>query len=203
MKKKIVFLVFSFLIISFSASAQFKLGVVVGAPFKLNGLSINDISIENSRPFNLGLMAETVFPPLCIGFEVSALYELERITGKNIVEAVNIGYVIIPVNFKWKSGFKFIKLYTKVGPCFALKLHESGYIELKPEGISFRNFKPKPFNFGFNIGFGFEIMEKVQLGANYFYQFKDPFIEAAGLKLDKGYNMSKNGGFVLSLSYFL
>ena len=202
MKKKIVFLVFSLLVISFSANAQFKFGITAGAPFKLNSVNINDVDIESSRPFNFGIVTEVMFPPLCMGFEVSALYELEKISGENIVDAVNVGYIIIPVNFKWKLGFKPLKVFAKAGPSFSIKIHDSGNIELKPDGISFSKFKPKPFNFGLNVGLGIEIMCKAQLGVSYFYNFTDPFIQAVGIESNNDFNIPNNGGFIVSLSYF-
>lgn len=202
MKKKIVFLAFSLLVISFSASAQFKFGITVGTPFKLNSLDINSVAIEHSRPFNLGIVAETMVPLTCMGLEVSALYELEKISGENIVEAVNIGYIIIPINFKWKLGPKYLKFFAKAGPSLSIKIHDSGNIELTREGNPFKNFKPQPFNIGLNIGVGLEIMCEIQIGASYFYNFSDPFIQAVGFGASNDYNIPNNGGFVVSLSYF-
>lgn len=202
MNKKIIYIVFSLLVISFSANAQFKIGATVGVPFKLNTININDVDIENSRPFNLGIVAETMFPPFGIGFEVSALYELEKISGENIAKAVHIGYIILPLNFKWKVGMKHLKVFAKAGPTLSISIHDSGNIEMERNGISFRNFKPKPLNFGFNVGVGLEIMCKIQIGASYFYNFSDPFIEAVGFGASNDYNIPNNSGFVGSLSYF-
>ncbi|MFA7082543.1 MAG: outer membrane beta-barrel protein [Bacteroidales bacterium] len=202
MKKKIVFLAFSLLVISFSANAQFKIGATLGVPFKLNSLNVNDVEIESSRPFNLGIVTEMIFPPFGIGFEVSALYELEMISGDNIVKAVNVGYIIIPANFKWKFGFSQFKVFAKAGPSFSIKVHDSGNIDITQSGVSFQNFKPKPFNFGLNVGAGFEIMSKVQVGAAYFYNFTDPFVEAVGFETNNDNSIPNNGGFVVSLSYF-
>ena len=202
MKKKIVFLAFSLMVISFSASAQFKFGITVGTPFKLNSLDINSVAIEHSRPFNLGIVAETMVPLTGMGLEVSALYELEKISGENIVKAVNVGYIIIPANFKWKFGFSQFKVFAKAGPSFSIKVHDSGNIDITQSGVSFQHFKPKPFNFGLNVGAGFEIMSKVQVGAAYFYNFTDPFVEAVGFETSNDNSIPNNGGFVVSLSYF-
>ncbi|MFA6933156.1 MAG: outer membrane beta-barrel protein [Bacteroidales bacterium] len=202
MKKKIFFLVFALLVFCFSVNAQFNIGLTAGVPFKLNNLNVNEVEVENSRPFNIGLITEAIFFPLGVGFEISALYELEKISGENIVEAVNVGYVIIPVNFKWKVGFRPLKFFVKAGPSFALLLHDSGNIGITKNGVSFKNFKPKPFNFGVNAGVGFEIMSKFQLGISYFYNFCNPFVEESTSGRNSEYDMNNNGGFVASLSYF-
>lgn len=202
MKKKIIFIAISLLVVSFSANAQFKFGITVGIPFKLNSLDINGVVIEHSRPFNLGIITETMVPPTGMGLEVSALYELENISGESITEAVNVGYIIIPINFKWKVGLKHLKFFAKAGPTLSIKIHDSGNIEIERNGISFRNFKPQPFNIGLNVGVGLEVICKIQLGASYFYNFSDPFIQAIGFGASNDYNIPNNGGFVVSLSYF-
>lgn len=202
MKKKIFFLVFALLVFCFSVNAQFNIGLTAGVPFKLNSLNVNEVEVENSRPFNIGLITEAIFFPFGIGFEVSALYELEKISGENIVEAANVGYVIIPANFKWKIGIRPLKFFAKAGPSFAILLHDSGNIGITKNGVSFKNFKPKPFNFGVNAGIGFEIFSKFQLGVSYFYNFCDPFVEESSSSSNSEYDMSNPGGFVVSLSYF-
>lgn len=202
MKKKIFFLVLCLMGISFCASAQIKFGVTAGAPFKLSSLNINDAEIENSRPFNLGVVCETIFPPFGLGFEVSALYEMENITGKNIVDAVNVGYLIIPANFKWKVGIKPLKFFLKAGPSFSIKLHDSGNIVISENGVSLKNYEPKPFNWGLNVGAGFEVLSRIQAGVSYFYNFSKPFKEIVGIEDNQDNNMTNQGGFVVSLAYF-
>lgn len=205
MKKKFLFLFFSLTLIGFCASAQIKFGVTAGAPFKLNSFDINDAKIENSRPFNLGFVNETIFPVLGMGFEVSALYEMERITGDNIASAVNVGYLIVPINFKWKVGFKPLKFFVKAGPSLQIMLHNSGNINLLNGAAEIKKYEPEVFNWGLNAGVGFELLQHFQAGISYFYNFNAPFKavveEWAGVSSTSKDNMPKQGGFIVSLTY--
>jgi hypothetical protein len=199
MRNKVLFLAFCLTVISFSANAQFKFGLTVGAPFKLNSFDIKDAKIENSRPFNIGLVSEAMVPIIDLGVEVSALYEMEKISGDNIVSAVNIGYLVVPVNLKWKLGIKPIKFFVEAGPSLQLMLHNSGNVQLA--GTTVGSYKPEVFNWGLNAGAGLELISRIQLGVSYFYNFKSPFTEIANdVETDK-VKMDKQGGFVVSLTY--
>ena len=205
MKKKILFLFFSLTLISFCASAQIKFGITAGAPFKLSSFNINDAKIENTRPFNVGLVNETMFPVLNMGFEVSALYEMERITGDNIAKAVNIGYLIVPIDFKWKIGFKPLKFFAKAGPSLQIMLHNSGNINLLNGAAEIKKYEPEVFNWGLNVGAGFELLQHFQAGVSYFYNVNTPFKavveEWAGVSSTNKDVMPKQGGFIVSLTY--
>lgn len=199
MRKKVLFLVFSLTVISFSANAQFKFGLTVGAPFKLNSFDIKDAKIENSRPFNIGFVSEAMVPVVDLGVEVSALYEMEKISGDNIVSAVNIGYLVVPINLKWKVGIKPIKFFVEAGPSLQIMLHNSGNLQLL--GATVGSYKPEVFNWGLNAGVGLELISRIQLGVSYFYNFKSPFNEVVNeVETDK-VKIDKQGGFVVSLTY--
>lgn len=199
MKKKILFFCFCLTVICLSANAQFKFGVTVGVPFKLNGFDIKDVKVENSRPFNVGIVSEAMVPIIDLGVEVSALYEMEKISGDNIVSAVNIGYLVVPINLKWKFGIKPIKFFVKAGPSLEIMLHNSGNIEFF--GSSVGSYKPEVFNWGLNAGVGLELISRIQLGVSYFYNFQNSFTEVVNNIETSNAKMDKQGGFVASLTY--
>ena len=200
MRKKVLFLALCLTVISFSANAQFKFGLTVGAPFKLNSFDIKDAKIENSRPFNIGLVSEAMVPIIDLGVEVSALYEMEKISGNNIVNAVNIGYLVVPVNLKWKLGIKPIKFFVEAGPSLQIMLHNSGNVQLLGNTVG-SSYKPEVFNWGLNAGFGIELLQHFQAGISYFYNFNSPFTEIANDVETNKAKMDKQGGFVASLTY--
>lgn len=209
MLNKILFFVFCLLVIQFGSYGQMKFGLKAGVPFNIQNLEIKNAKIETTRPFNLGLTSECMFPVPKIGFEVSALYELEKITGKDLQEEVNISYLIIPVNFKYKFGFSLFRFMLFAGPSIEIMLYNSGDIVLNE--LDFHTldptkirFAPENFNWGINAGFGIECL-KMQASVAFFYNFKTPI-----KRIDDIYYQtaseddinSKQNGLVLSLAWF-
>ena len=62
MKKKLLFFIFCLMVVQLSSFAQLKFGVKAGVPFNIQNLEIQNTQIETSRPFNLGLTSEYIFP---------------------------------------------------------------------------------------------------------------------------------------------
>ncbi|MBP1645943.1 MAG: putative secreted protein [Bacteroidetes bacterium] len=209
MKKKLLFFIFCLMIVQLSSYAQLKFGVKAGVPFNIQNLEIKNAKIETSRPFNLGLTSECIFPILNIGFEVSALYELERITGSDLQKSVSVGYLIIPVNFKYKLGIKPFKVFAFAGPSLEIMLHNSGDIVLPnyslTKSTSTIKYSPENFNWGLNAGLGFEVW-KIQASIAYFYNFQTPLKEIPDDILHQTASddavKSNQNGFVVSLAWF-
>ncbi|MCK9320979.1 MAG: outer membrane beta-barrel protein [Bacteroidales bacterium] len=210
MKKKLLFFIFCLMVVQLSSFAQLKFGVKAGVPFNIQNLEIQNAQIETSRPFNLGLTSECIFPILGIGFEVSALYELEMIKGNDLQKSVNVGYLIIPVNFKYKLGIKPFKVFAFAGPSLEIMLHNSGDIVLPNYSLtkapSTIKYSHENFNWGMNAGLGFEVW-KIQASIAFFYNFKTPLkvipddIYYQTASDDDGIKSNQNG-LVVSLAWF-
>ncbi|MDR0971367.1 MAG: PorT family protein [Bacteroidales bacterium] len=202
MKKRLLFFIAFSFILTFGAMAQFKLGANLGVPFSMRNFNVQDVEIQSSRPFNLGLITEIFVPLTGMGVEISALYELERINGGEIQNAVNAGFLVLPVNFKWKIGIPKFKFFLKGGPSFSILMHNSGFLKVYTDEKNTENYKMKPFNWGLNFGLGLELFDKAQVGVSYFYNFSDNINLVSSLSNEEKINGSNPGGFIVTLTYF-
>jgi len=210
MKKKFSIFIFCVLFLQLFCFAQLKFGVKAGVPFNIQNLEINNAKIETSRPFNVGLTSECIVPVLNLGIEISALYELEKIYGQRLIEAVNVSYLILPVNMKLKFGFSPFNFFVFLGPSLEVMLYKSGDIVFNnnsnARGLpSLTRFSYETFNWGANAGFGIQFLN-VQLSIAFFYNF-DASIKEIPNDLFYQYDSnseikSKQNGLVLSLACF-
>jgi hypothetical protein len=203
MIKKVLFFVFCLTAISYFGYSQFKFGVKVGAPFKLKNLEIQNNNIRIFRPFSIGLLSETMVLPFSLGFEVSALYELERVSGDKLMNSVEVNYLVIPINLKWKTGLKNLKVFALSGAVLELNLHNSKNIELNSNTTisSLKTiYKPEDFTWGLNVGAGIEFGQTVQFGVSYFCNFGTSYKQ---IKDDLIYSNETDNTFKDSYGRFL
>lgn len=210
-----LFFIICILMMQVNSIAQIQFGVKAGVPFNMGNLEIRNAKIETSRPFNLGLTSEFISSSINLGFEISALYELERISGQSMLNSVDVNYLILPVNLKWKLGFSPVRAFVFAGPSIEILLYKTGNVIIKNETTTkgdskalplTTSYSPNNFNWGVNAGLGIEIM-MVQVGIAFFYNFDKPLKEIPNdlyYQYDTSNNTikSKQNGLVLSLTCF-
>ena len=160
MKKYFVFIVLFFLIGGISAQAQAKFGIKAGVnvsniSFKLDE-ALDTFEPDNLTGFQVGPMLEFM-SPLGLGVDVAVLYSQQGF--KVDLEKYKLNTLQVPVNLKLKIALlpKVLKVYGNTGPNISLNLSD----KLKDQ------IKTKSFGFGWNFGFGLELIQHLQVGANY------------------------------------
>lgn len=208
MIKKVLFFVFCLIAISYFGYSQFKFGVKVGAPFKVKNFETQNNNIKIYRPLSVGFLSETMVLPLSLGFEVSVLYELERVSGDKLINPVRVNYLIVPINLKWKIGTKNLKAFALSGAVLELNLHNNSDVELKNSSINpslKTTYKPEDFTWGLNFGAGIELLQKLQLGVSYFCNFGTSYKQVKNdLIYTNQYDdafKDKSGRFLIYLNY--
>lgn len=161
-----------------SASAQFRLGI--RGELGVNKLSANYkemFSTENMNGFKVGPAFEFMLPVANFGIEGAILYSNDKMKVKdfsssNLFDDITSHYLDVPVNLKYKVGLiSPIKVFIAAGPYvnFLLAGDEFTYTDIKDK------VKAKTFQAGLNVGIGTEILNKVQLGANYRLKLTDDY----------------------------
>jgi len=161
MKKSVILLIALFAISVFSAQADIKFGVKAGVNLATASFSKDALEPDNFTGFQAGLMTEFTLPIVGLGMDASLLYSQQGLKFKKEDREGKIGTLEIPVNLKFKvSLFDILGGYLATGPYANFTLSD-GLSGLKDE------FNTKTFGFGWNFGFGVEILSHLQVGANY------------------------------------
>lgn len=150
------------------ASAQFRWGIKAGATINKLSFDKEVISSENRTGFTGGLMVEFTAPLIGIGMDASVLYANRSFEYSQTVEGVKTtghktrSYIDIPLNLKYKLGLpgvgKIITPFVTTGPDFSFLCSKKN-IE--------NAYKNKSFDFAWNFGLGVQLLNKLQLAANY------------------------------------
>ena len=158
------------------AQAQFRIGPRVGVA--VNKFSFNKelLNSDNRAGFTGGLMVEFTVPIVGIGLDASVMYarrslshtvtalDNEGIADGNTTISKHLDYIDIPVNLKYKLGLpvlsKIVKPYFTTGPDFAFLVSGKNI---------YKNFilKGRSCDISWNFGFGLELLNHLQVGANY------------------------------------
>ncbi len=171
-KNGIVLLLFSML--SFQAYPQFKFGIKADVGLNNPTFSTEALNVENMTSYSIGPSLEAMFLPLGVGtfgIETALLYTDNRMNISNLTgdtepdRDVSNRYLSLPVNakIKFNLGSLPIKLFAAAGP-YASYLISGDEINIPSIGD---DIKAKSFQAGANIGFGVELFNMLQLGANY------------------------------------
>lgn len=169
--KVILLVVLAALTMVTPAAAQFRWGIKAGV--NINKMSFSNTEFltnaDNRSGFTGGLMAEFTVPIINIGFDASLMYTHK--TNKATVnpddttpQLLKFGqdYLSIPINLKYKIGLPIvgnvITPYIFTGPEFAFLLSE------KAVGDFVHN---KKADVAWNLGFGLQLVNHLQLSAGY------------------------------------
>jgi len=148
-----------------SAQAQVRFGVKGGITINELKWDKDIISKSNRAGFTLGLMVEAGLPVLGLGLDASVLYahRQDDLYLEDDMQTTKLkrDYLDIPVNVKYKIQIpvlcKIIAPFVTTGPDFALMLGDTDT----------GDFKTRKWNTSWNVGFGAELFQKLQIHANY------------------------------------
>lgn len=175
--KRIYFLLlvlFSF--VAGSAQAQLRWGVKGG----VNVASIHftdlpsSLKTDNITGFHIGPTMEWMVPLAGFGIDASLLYT--QMGTKVSSTSVKSNYLDVPVNLKLKFGIPTAKIYAAAGPFIGFRLGGDKIWNVISDQI-----ESKSFSAGLNIGAGVELLQRLQIGANYHLGLTDNYsISAIG-----------------------
>lgn len=169
---KVIFAVLVMLVGAASAQAQFRFGVKAGVT--VNSLNLKDLPAtvtdkSNQTGFTGGIMAEFTVPVIGVGADVSAMYvrrntQFLEANGETYggMENISRDYIEIPVNLKWKINIPavshIVRPYIATGPSFSFLTSKTGINEA---------FKNRKVDTAWNIGFGVQLINHLEIGARY------------------------------------
>lgn len=150
------------------ASAQISFGVKAGVAISDLKFNKDVFDASNRAGFTGGVMAEVMIPMTNIGVDASLMYVrrntefMANVLGKTESAKSHRDYLEIPINLKWKIGLpivgSIVSPYIFTGPSFA-------FLTSKKEIENV--YKNKTFDVSWNVGFGVQLVKKLQIGASY------------------------------------
>lgn len=152
-------------LVAMPSMAQFRFGLKAG--IAINDLKFDKDIVESSNRngFTAGLATEFTVPVVGLGFDASVLYanrSVEFVNSDGTQHKDNRHYIDIPVNLKWKIGIpgvsKIICPFITTGPDFSF------LVSKKNVENAWNN---KSFDTAWTVGFGLQLLEKVQVHATY------------------------------------
>jgi hypothetical protein len=151
-------LMFSFV---FSAQADIKFGVKTGINIANASFDKDVLALDNFTGFQTGVIADFTLPIIGWGMDAALMYSQQGLNLKNENKDGHLNTLLIPVNMKFKmSLLDVLGAYLATGPCATFSFAE-GFSGLKDQ------FETKSFGVGWNFGFGVEVLNHLQVGANY------------------------------------
>lgn len=166
MKKNAVLIVTILFVSVFSAQAGIRFGVKAGVNLANASLSTEALDPSNFTGFQAGLITDFTLPIIGLGMDAALLYSQQGLKfDKNLIselrlsdETKKLSTLDIPVNLKYKfSLVGLMGVYLNAGPYVSFRLDEN----LKDQ------YKTKSFGAGLNFGAGVELLNHLQIGANY------------------------------------
>ena len=160
--KKTLLLMTMVLISIIPIEAQVTLGVKAGV--NSTSLKINEMKSKNGIGFTAGPVLR-VDLPLCLGFDIAALYEQKKSKIDNV--SIKQEYVAIPANLRLNlplvagSG-----IYLAAGPQVSFNVGDDDFSWKNTESYE-RNFQLKKSLFSLNYGAGVKLNRNVELGFVY------------------------------------
>lgn len=178
-KTSMVLLILSML--SLSAFSQIRFGVKADVGLNNPEFRSSALAVENMTSYSIGPSLEVMILPVGIGslgIEASLLYNDNRMTVAHLSggtgdSEVSNRYLILPVNAKLKfgPGLLPLQLFAAAGP-YAGYLIQGDKINLSQ---TVQDIKAKNYQAGVNVGVGFELFRKLQVGVNYRVQLSDNY----------------------------
>ena len=171
-KKCVAILLFAML--TMPAFSQLRFGVRADVGLNTPNFGSREVlHVENLTSFSLGPTMELMLPIINFGVEASLLYNNHRmnISGTDVGNNTGVTnhYLLLPVNAKKKFGLGILpaQLFATAGPYVGFLL--SGDDDFHA-GVETR-----PFQAGIGLGFGVELLRRLQVGVQYRYQISDNY----------------------------
>lgn len=192
--KSILLVIAALLTISTSASAQFRWGVKVGMDVNKMSFDTSTLDSSNRTSFTGGVMTEFTVPLIGIGLDASLMYTHK---GNNYseggnTEKYNSDYLSIPINLKYKFGLpvvgKLVAPFVYTGPCFSFLTSKKAVSEF---------FENKTSDISWNVGLGVQLLNHVQIGAQYGFGIND----AAKVLSNNNWEKVKNNTWTITAAY--
>lgn len=171
MKKHLLSIVFVAvaLMTSSVADAQIRFGVKAG--LNLSSLSLTSSNLtwdfKHQAGFHVGAVVDFKVPLAGLGADISVLYDQRNFktsNGDGTFSNDKLKYLSFPINIKYTFGFDEVaSLYLATGPQFSFNL-DNGSFTLEDLG---RSWKAKNFDFYWNVGIGFTVINHIRLGYTY------------------------------------
>lgn len=201
-----------------TANAQIRMGLKVGATVNSTEFDLKNLDLDNTSLANFtgGVTLEWMVAA-GFGFDVSALYTAkgtEYTIGENLIGSAfddiksgslknTVHYIEVPVNIKYKLEIpaieKIIAPYVFAGPSFAFKVGETIKFgdDAGGEHIKIDN---KGVDYAINVGIGLEIIEKLQVSAQYGWGIGTAS-ELKATNIEKEWAKSKSGTWAVTVGW--
>lgn len=183
MKKFSYLLLLLALCVSFSADAKFRFGPKLGVNINELHIKGGNFDEDNRCGFTGGLTGEYIAPAINFGFDISVMYtymtsKVDKPDGSQT--NINGNFIEIPLHLKYMFSIpavnKVIRPYIFTGPDLALKL-----------GGGNDYFKTKTTQWGWDVGVGLQLFQKLQVGAGYTFG-----INSVANKVANSYDVNLN-----------
>ena len=195
MKK--IFAVAAALLLCVCASAQ-KVGIVGG--FTSSELKLKNIEKSSVAQYHVGLAYNQ---PLILGFAIQPeiIYNVkgtsfDQLQGLADFKAT-MGYVEVPVQIQWGVDLLVAKPYVFAEPYVGYAVNgkwEANVASLlTPSGDVDMSELDSRWEYGFALGFGVNVLSRIQLSAKYFWNFDDCKIDQYTDQIKQ--NISEKKGF--------
>lgn len=187
MKKSIFLLtLICFVFVAVPTHAQLRFGIKAGAnitDYKFG----SGLKSDNLSGFTGGVMGEFMVPVLGFGVDASLLYSRKGFSTDIPGEKHQyLHYLDVPVNLKWKFGLpKIASIFILGGPSFNFLIGNSLSDQIKK----------KDFDLALNIGLGIELLQKIQVAAQYGWGLTN------AVKIDLINKNAKAKGWTLTAAY--
>lgn len=178
-----------------SADAQIRFGIKAG--LNLSSLSLSDgwanFETKHRTGFFAGVTTDVKVPLLGFGVDASVLYDQRNFktsNGDGTYSTDKLMYISVPLNIKYTFGIDEVaSIYLATGPQFSFNVSNGDFtLDTLTE-----KYKAKNFDFYWNVGIGFTVLDHFRLG----YTYNIPCTKS----IDTVYGSAKNKTNQISLTY--
>ncbi len=158
-----------------ATNAQIRFGIKAG--LNLSSLSLSEgwanFDTKHQAGFFAGVTVDAKVPLLGFGAEASILYDQRNFkinNGDGTYSNDKLKYISIPINIKYTIGFDEVaSLYLATGPQFSFNVDKNALSFDIPNsaGEIIKSYKSKNFDFYWNVGLGFTVLDHFRLGYTY------------------------------------
>ena len=189
------------LTLALGASAK-GIGVVAG--FGASSLNITDFNVKSANCYNIGVAANC---PLGLGFALQPelLFNMKAAnvpqvksavtssvtsaSTSELVDVAKLGYLEVPVQVQWGLNLLVVRPYVFAEPFVGCAV--SGLLE--DQQITFNSVADR-LEYGFGLGAGIDIFNKIQVSAKYFWNL-DKNAGLNGMVSNVKDNINERAGF--------